>query len=470
MRALAAVCLLAGGWVPGARAAEKPESYAVVVSAATAADAEWKGVAEALAARHGGAPVIVWTGKVREATAELAKRMPRHTAFIERPQAIDRAWIAELHRLTRRLDDDPYGDTIWGVITGRDAADARRLAGAHPPLVFRRAMGLTGLNEGLFDDLFIVSDGQRGAWLHKTPTGGVARGTFGDGDAIGRFAEVYNAMKPDLVVGSGHATQRNLEMSWSRGNILTRDGHFFGIDRTGNRFTMDDSPNPKVFLGVGNCLIGDIGGRRDTMALTWLGSAGAVQMLGYTVNTWFGRGGWGALELLQSRPGRLTVAEAHFLNNQRILRDLIRIHPELATVDFPINLEGTSLDLRGIGTVLQMRGLKPEKNTLGLLHDRDVVVLYGDPAWEARFDPARDPAPVRNTLSPRDGGWDWTVTPVETTENTAPLGVLLPERVPNPRVAGGAELDVLAADNFVMVMNPPATNATGFRIEIRPGG
>lgn len=43
---------------------------------------------------------------------------PRFMAVVARPEEIDRVLVNDLHRLSRRLDDDPYGDCIWGIVTG----------------------------------------------------------------------------------------------------------------------------------------------------------------------------------------------------------------------------------------------------------------------------------------------------------------------------------------------------------------
>ena len=75
---------------------------------------------------------------------------------------------------------------------------------------------------------------------------------------------------------------------------LLFDGSMFGAPTTGDRFEIESS-NPKVYLPIGNCLMGHIDGP-DAMALAWMNSVGVNQMIGYTVVTWYGFGGWGVLD------------------------------------------------------------------------------------------------------------------------------------------------------------------------------
>ncbi len=52
---------------------------------------------------------------------------------------------------------------------------------------------------------------------------------------------------------------------------------------------------------------------------------------------------------------------------------------------------------RDMAPVLQSSGVTREqaKDALGLVHDRDVVAFYGDPAWQATVDNSHSPRPLR---------------------------------------------------------------------------
>ena len=68
--------------------------------------------------------------------------------------------IAFAHRLTRRLDDDPYGDCIWGIVTGYTPQDAMRIASETQPLVISRSMGTTNVDASRFTDSMSITDWQ----------------------------------------------------------------------------------------------------------------------------------------------------------------------------------------------------------------------------------------------------------------------------------------------------------------------
>ena len=84
----------------------------------------------------------------------------------------------------------------------------------------------------------------------------------------------------------------------------------YGEDTRRQRIDVD-SPNAKVYLPIGNCLMGHIDGP-DAMALAWMNDVGVKQMIGYTVPTWFGYAGWGMLDYFVEQPGRYSLTEAFF--------------------------------------------------------------------------------------------------------------------------------------------------------------
>lgn len=100
-----------------ARADDPPVAggYAIVVSEQTRADPAWAAVVTALQEKHRNRqPVVVtWTNSPDEAAERLAACMPRHACFVARPEEAGRRFVADIHKLTRQLDDDPYGDVLW---------------------------------------------------------------------------------------------------------------------------------------------------------------------------------------------------------------------------------------------------------------------------------------------------------------------------------------------------------------------
>ena len=65
---------------------------------------------------------------------------------------VTRALVSQVHQLTRGLDDDPYADTLWGILTGFDAANALDIAETKAPLVIERVASGTEIALGLLFD------------------------------------------------------------------------------------------------------------------------------------------------------------------------------------------------------------------------------------------------------------------------------------------------------------------------------
>jgi len=420
--------------------------YAVVVSRKTLADHRWKKVCATLVRRYE-AKLVTWADDVAGARPHLAKAMPNYTCFVARPDECGRNFVVAVHRLTRRLDADPYTDTLWGILTGCDAADAARIAATDGPLVLKKVLsGTTGGKTGPFDAGAVFDEGKAGRMRAKAPGGSWEEKGCPD-DSTKAIVDYLNNEKPDAFITSGHATQRDWQIGYSYkdGQLRCKDGQLFGRDTKGGRFDIR-SPNPKVFLPVGNCLIGDVPGR-DCMVTALIRTGGVVQMFGYTVPTWYGVGGWGIQDIFLGQPGRWTLAEAFFVNTQAMLHEIRTRFPKSAGVNFGrYDLEKR----RGLLAELRAKHGITDRDELGLLWDRDTVAFYGNPALDAR--------PVR-----RDLAWDQTLT-VEGNRYTLtlkatrsgswpskPVFALLPHRIANPKVIEGGDHPPVVTDNFVLV-------------------
>jgi hypothetical protein len=396
-------------------------SYAVVVSEATKADRDWRPVVEALKDKYK-ACVITYGSHVNEAVRPLTNIFPRHTCFVAKPEETDRDFVRDAHQLTRRLDDDPYTDTIWGIITGYDAADALRIARHAGPLTAAKLLtGTVGspldqYNEGLmFNEL-------KANIMWRRARGGKVEQESCPTDTTRLIVDALNDYKPDVFVTSGHATERDWAIGYSyrNGRLRCQDGQLYGLDTEGRRYDII-SPNPKVHLAVGNCLIANIPDR-NCMALALMHSAGVYQMIGYTIPTSYGYAGWGVKDYFSElQPGRFTLAEAHYVNNLTLVYEL------------------------------EKRGRNTEKATRpGLRGDRDVVVLYGDPAWEARM--PRRKLPWSQELTEKNGIYTFTITANETADwDNRPIVELLPHRIENVKLTEGAEYGPVIMDNFILI-------------------
>ena len=142
---------------------------AVLMPAGAAKDPEWRKVGEALVAKYPGeARAFTYEWHVAETLPALRKLRPRHLVLAAPPEQISRELVYDLNRLTRRFDDDPFGDCLWGIVTGYTPADALRLVNERAPLVVKRGLGTTGFDTGLFESAMFLSDGQDGVITRRT--------------------------------------------------------------------------------------------------------------------------------------------------------------------------------------------------------------------------------------------------------------------------------------------------------------
>lgn len=420
--------------------------YAIVVSEETRSIPAWKAVVAALETtyRDRDPVVIAWRASPTEAAAILAAHTPRHACFVARPEEATRMFVADVHRLTRSLDDDPYADVLWGILTGFDATNALAIAETSAPLVVR---SVTAGTEVALDRVV------EGVWycelvknrvVRKRP-GGEPQVERGPDDTTAALAGRLNDGVTDLFVTSGHATERDWQIGfrYRNGHFRSGAGALWAIDTAGTR-TPIASANPKLWLPVGNCLAGHIDGR-DALALAFMNAAGVRQMIGYTVPTWFGYAGWGVLDYFLEQPGRFTLCEAFHANEHALIH-------RLTTNAAPDDVRGLSFD-------------------------RDVVAFYGDPAWEARL--AAGTQSFGQELHEQDGTFTLEITPLDGAASFAPVNTngsqrggrpivqFLPRRIGPTDLVAGAEWMPVITDDFVLVPIPSRDHAEPIRIVFR---
>ena len=428
MKPLLPALLLLIGAFP-AVAAES--TYTLVVSSQTQADKAWKPVVDTLVEKHG-AQVVVYDASVNESLSALRKQLPRHTCFVARPVEVTKEFVARVHQLTRALDEDPYTDTFWGILTGYNAANALEIARHTKPLTVKKVasgteVALECCTEGLWYDELV-----KNKYVRKKP-GGEVEQFQGPDDTTQAFADVLQDYRPDLFVTSGHATERGWQIGYRyrNGFLKSKAGQIFGVDTRRHQIEIN-SPNPKIYLPIGNCLMGNIDGQ-DAMALAWMNDAGVKQMLGYTVPTWFGYQGWGVLDYFVEQPGRYTLVEAFFANHHALIQRLG--DPDVGPRD-----------------------------KRGLAFDRDVVAFYGDPAWVAKMAPGhlaygqsldRKKKTYTFTIEPRLGPKSFeTVNANGAQRGGRPIVEFIGHRVGDVEILEGADLNPVIADDFVLVPRP----------------
>ena len=414
------------------------DGYVVVVSKATAGDPEWAAVVDALVERHGAAVVRV-AGGPAEALPELRRHRPRYLCFVARPEEAGREYVRTVHRVVRSIDGDPFADAYWGILTGYDAANALAIARTDEPLIVRMVGAGTQLALEMCEAGFCFDELKAGFAREKHP-GEPPRATTVPTDTTQPIVDLINSGTLDLFVSSGHATERDWQIGfrYPNGQLISRAGQLIGRDTDG-RLHPVDSPNPKVYLAVGNCLMAHIDGP-DAMALAWLNSAGVRQLVGYTVPTWFGYGGWGLLDFFLEQPGRFTLAEAYLANQHALVWEHLR---------------------------------QPQSN--GHHFDLEVVVLFGDPGWAARM--ADGPRAWEQTLTEADGVWTFTIHPNRgaasfdticdngSQRGGRPMIQFFPRRLVPGRILEGAEWNPVLADDFLLFPHPgPCDPARAYRV------
>jgi len=459
--AIAAALLAVLSSAPVARSAQG--DYAVVASKATLADADWKAVAQTLLDKHQGR-LIEYDASVGDALTKLKDPHPRFVCFVARPGEAGKQFVADVHRLVTKIDDDPYADAFWGILTGYDAANALRIAKHSDPLTVRKTAAGTEIALEMCQEGVWYCELNAGKIVRKTPDGKIEE-SKGPADSTAALVAALNDYKADLFVTSGHATERDWQIGYRyrNGSFRPKAGQLIGYDTAGKTHPIH-SPNPKVYLAVGNCLMGHVNGL-DAMALAWMNSAGVHQMIGYTVPTWFGYAGWGCLDTFVEQPGRYTLAEAFLANHHALVHRLATEFPSLVGLE-PKPGQRPALPAAAV----QGTDRRALMTGLGLLHDRDVVAFYGDPAWQARM--ADAPKAYDQTLSEKDGTFTFEILPRRGDKSFDPINTngsqrggrpfvaFLPRRVGKVRVVEGQDLKPVVTDDFILVPNPRACDPT----------
>lgn len=417
-----------------APAVEQPAlSYTIISSAATMADPAWAAVADTLKKKRQSDVAIITLPELTEETITTALRSTgaRYAACVLRPAEVDRTLVNNLHRAARRVDDDPWGDCIWGIITGHSAEDALRIAEAEKPLVIKRLLATTNVGHHRFEHSCCITDWggapvrEQSGYTEPTTT------TYPEepenDQLLSVFSQQLETQAPQLVITSSHATQFNLEMPFSRGLIFSYGNRFHNLPahqlpRFGKPLTdalcgdyakidklaaecsiVEPDGEPRVWIAAGNCLFGNAQRSEHSMAVTALSGYSCNQVVGYTVPSWFGEGGWGTLGTFMGNTDGTSLAEAWFLNNQFLLNRTMQLHPRLLDVKF----NSPKFSPAELIPQLIEKNIRLEENTVkdafGLVHDRDVLAFYGDPAWQAVVDSSHAKAPFAiNWQSPKN--------------------------------------------------------------------
>lgn len=416
-------------------------------------------MAETLRDKHQ-ANILIYEQSPDELLPRLRESFPRFACFVATPNEAGRDFVAGIHRLTRKLNDDPYTDCFWGILTGYNPANALRIATQSQPLVVRKVASGTEIALDLCQEGVWYSELKAGEWVQKKP-GQNPASLKGPADTTELLAKSLTEYHADLFVTSGHATERDWQIGYSykNGTFRCEAGTLFGLDLEKRKFPIH-SANPKVYLPIGNCLMGYIDGS-NAMALAFLNSAGVCQMIGYTVPSWYGYAGWGCLDFFLEQPGRYTFTEAFFANHAALIHRLETYFPGFSSAELDQRLRPNKPV--PVTEAAKATGLKAQ-DAIGLLHDRDTVAFYGDPAWQARM--AEAPKWFDQGLTRNGNVFTFEIKPNRGVESFKPVNTngsqrggrpflaWFPERVKNPVITQGADLNPVVTPNFILVPNP----------------
>lgn len=304
--------------------------------------------------------VFLYKSDLEETLPLLRTFKPKYSCFLTQPHEISPPFYKALHELVRKIDENSiYSSTIFSVLTGPDLKTVLKIASFEGPLNISSVLSGTKLNLSAFCEGYVYSELKQGLTIHREANGEIKESSEGPSDPTETMVNHLNSNKIDLMLTSGHATEKDWQIGFrypagcftlckaSEENTLIGQK----LDKTPLKI---QSSNPKVYLGCGNCLIGNIK-EPSCMALAWMKSGSAVQFAGYTVPTWFGFAGWGLLKYFLQIPGTFSLSEAYFANLQ-ILNFQKKEHEQ---------------------PKMNKQFLK------GLEFDQNVFMLYGDPKFHA---------------------------------------------------------------------------------------
>lgn len=434
----AALAVVACWFTPSSAQASTRKSfhYAVLISKQTARDPRWNEVAAVLARKYPAAKIFTYAS-LDELVGPLKEFSPDYIAFVCRPQEATPEFVRQAGRFNRKLENEPYGTAVWAIVTGYDHEDALRIARNDSPPKIRFGLGgflgfLDPLPEGVAYSEFTE---RRRDWQEKKSGSNPRTRHDAPDDHLVAMIELVNGNKVDGVWTSGHAGKDMWSVYYPEGSsyVVAENGGLAGWT-DGEIQASIKSTNPKIYLGIGNCLTARIDDPDASYALSWIHSGGVHQYFGFTEETYYGLMGWGMADNFFHRGGRFNVAESAFVANQSLL-------------------------------LAMEKRLVPD-DVEDMEYDKDVTVVYGDPAWMATVPEATALAAehwstrVDRAVVGERIRWELTVTFKKDSDfspssgkDLRPVFAFLPERTKKPRLLGkpSGVSAFHVASNFVIV-------------------
>ncbi len=376
----------------------KPSSrYAIVVKDATYKNPKWRKVVDALDERYNG-EVFRYIDQPEEVVPKLREYKPKQLAVVGTVEDVsipelpnispEGGWASvdnvrrvalgtfaiRINRMANRIDDDSYRDAEVGIVTGYGEDDALRIATTQD---FEIENALLKADEDKFDafpnSVGYSEDNERGDVVRTEKRGQeISRKRLKvAGDDI---VDTINNGGVQLICTTGHGNHNQWRITYNDARddrwLFSQNGTVYLVNPSNSEAVSSISSTvPKVVVFNGNCREGSIL-NRNSMTIAWGHSGGAVQVIGYQTDTWFGATGWGINEQMFNNPG-ISWSEGHMM-------------AELALQDRRERM----LEARGGGEGINPN-LKGDNQLFGHIYDSDNLTSNGDPGTRAtiRFDP-----------------------------------------------------------------------------------
>lgn len=319
--------------------------YAVVIKGSTYYSlSKWQQVCDILQTRYSG-QLFVWNTSLSNITTQIKNYQPTHIGFVCDLNTASPDFISNgLYPFVRSIDDDPYADAIWGVITGYPDDVLKIVSDTSMHFTKTILGGTVSCDLPYFTQGISTHEATSGLYyIKKSNTTSLKSYTNGPTDRTSWLVSMINGGidslnhdPVDMFITSGHGNYDLWQMHYPtqspEGTFRSGGDGVTGIANDGVNYQINSS-HPRIYFGLGNCNIGQIL-NENCMAPGWIHSGGASVYTGYLIEEGsdsYQHGGTRAYYYKMSRDN--TWAEAWFLANQALLFDIRNNTPGVSPDD-----------------------------------------------------------------------------------------------------------------------------------------